>query len=139
MPTYTKDIARHDEILIDGTDVSNSFRSFGFSSEHTTEDVTGFSDTGNEETLPGRTTQSMEGEAFYTPELYAILYPLHADRTIFAVQWQPDGLIDSDRETYIGNVTINTFNPNAEVGGVRVMTATFAPADATGIVATTGS
>ena len=50
-----------------------------------------------------------------------------------------DGLVDSARETYIGNVTLNTFNPNAEVGGVRVMQCTFAPADATGIVATGGS
>jgi hypothetical protein len=136
---FTKDIARHDEIILDGTDCSNSFRSFGFSSEHTTEDVTGFSVTGNEETLPGRTTQSFEGEAFYTPELYAVLYELHANRTIFSAQWQPDGLVDSTRETYIGNVTLNSFNPTAEVGGVRVMQCTFAPADATGIVATTGS
>lgn len=133
--SYTKDIARHDAITIDGIDVSNAFRSFGFSSEHTTEDVTGFSVTGNQETLPGATTQTFEGEGFYTPELYAIVYPLHRDRTIHEVTWQPDGLVDPSREVYHGMCTINTFNPNAEVGGVRVMTMTFAPADATGIVA----
>lgn len=137
--SYTKDIARHDEIKIDGVDVSNAFRSFGFSSEHTTEDVTGFSVTGNQETLPGATTQTFEGEAFYTPELYAILYPIHRDRAIVEVSWQPDGLVDPSRETYVGNCTINTFNPNAEVGGVRVMTVTLAPADATGIVGGPGS
>jgi len=137
--SFTKDIARHDEILIDNEDCSNAFRSFGFASEHSTEDVSGFSTTGNDETLPGRTTQSFEGEAFYTPELYAILYPIHANRTTVSVQWQPDGLVDDTRETYIGNCTLNSFNPNAERGGVRVMTCTFSPADATGIVATEGS
>lgn len=137
--SYTKDISRHDAITIDGTDVSNAFRSFGFSSEHTTEDVTGFSVTGNQETLPGATTQTFEGEAFYTPEFYAIVYPLHANRTIHEVTWQPDGLVDPTREVYHGNCTINTFNPNAEVGGVRVMTMTFAPADADGIVADAAS
>jgi hypothetical protein len=136
---FTKDIARHDEILIDNEDCSNAFRSFNFSSEHTKEIVTGFSVTGNEESLPGATTQQFTGEAYYTPELYAILYPLHANRTIFPVQHQPDGLVDNTRETYIGNCTLNSFNPNAEVGGVRVMQLAFDPADATGIVATTGS
>jgi hypothetical protein len=137
--SYTKDIARHDRVTLDGVDASNAFRSFGFSSEHTTEDVTGFSVTGNQETLPGATTQTFEGEAFYTPELYQLLYPLHKNRTVFEAQWQPDGLVDPTREVYHGNVTINTFNPNAEVGGVRVMTVTFAPADADGINADAGT
>lgn len=132
--SYTKDIARHDEIYVAEVDVSNAFRQFGFSSEHTKEIVTGFSVTGNEESLPGQTSQSFTGEAFYTPELYTLLYPLHANRTVFEVTWRPDGLIDNTRETYYGNCTLNTFNPNAEVGGVRVMQCTFEPADATGIV-----
>ena len=51
---------RHDKITIDGTDVSNSFREFGFSSEHS-EDVTGFCATGNDESLPGVTTQGFTG------------------------------------------------------------------------------
>lgn len=137
--TYTKDIARHDEVKIDGTDVSNAFRSFGFSSEHTKEVVTGFSVSGNEESLPGATTQSFTGEAFYTPELYTLLYTLHANRTVVEVSWRPDGLVDNARETYYGNCTLNTWNPTAEVGGVRVMQVTFDPADATGIVSSDGT
>ena len=74
---YTKKIAKHDKITIDGTDVSNSFRTFGFSSEHTQEDVSGFSVSGIDEFLPGRTTQWFTGEAFYTEELAALVYPLH--------------------------------------------------------------
>ncbi len=134
-----KEIALHDEILADGEDVSNLFRTFGFSSEHSQEDVSGFSVTGNDEFLAGKTTQSLEGECFYTEDSYALFYPLHANRTIFPLQWQPEGLIDSGRETYYGNVQILTFNPNAERGGVRVMTMTFSAADATGIVAGAGS
>ena len=92
---YTKMIARHDKITFDGTDVSNSFREFGFSSEHSTEDVTGFSATGTVETVPGVTTQTFTGEAFYTEELGAIergfggaLHPLAALRHR-GVRWLP--------------------------------------------------
>lgn len=132
---FTKDIARHDFIQIDGTDCSNSFRSFGFASEHSDEDVSGFSATGNDETLPGSTAQAFEGEAYYTPELYAVLYSLHAGRETFEVVWQPDGLSNASREVYHGNVTLNSFNPTAQRGSVRVMTCRFPAADADGIVA----
>lgn len=137
--SYTKDIALHDEITVDGTDASNAFRTFGFSSEHTQVDASGFSVSGADENLAGRTAQSLEGEAFYTPESYALLYPLHANRTIFEIVWQPDGLIDNSREAYVGNVQLLTFNPNATRGDVRVMTCTFSAADENGIAATTGS
>jgi hypothetical protein len=73
------------------------------------------------ETLPGVTTQSFTGEAFYTEELAAIVQPLHANRTTCTVTWQPDGLVDATREIYSGSVTINTFGPANTVGGVSVM------------------
>ena len=120
--SYTKKIARHDRITIDGTDVSNSFREFGFTSEHSEEDVSGFSATGNDETLPGSTAQGFTGEAFYTEELAAIVYPLHANRTVCEIAWQPDGLVDATREIYIGNCTINTFGPRS-IGSVRIKSA----------------
>jgi hypothetical protein len=72
---YTKKIARHDKITIDGTDVSNSFKTMGRPSVDATEDVSGFSTTGNDETLPGSRAQSFTGEAFYTEELALILEP----------------------------------------------------------------
>ena len=118
---YTKKISRHDKILIDGTDVSNSFREFGFSSENTTEDVTGFSASGTTETLPGVTTQEFSGEAFYTEELGAIVQPLHANRTLATISWQPDGLVDATREIYTGECYINTFGPANTVGSVSTM------------------
>lgn len=131
---YTKEIALHDKITINSVEASNAFRTFGFSSEHTSEDVSGFSLSGTDETLAGKTAQSLSGEAFHTPESYALLYHLHRDRTIFPLVWQPEGLLDAARETFTGNVQLLTFNPNATRGSVRVMTCTFTAADATGIV-----
>jgi hypothetical protein len=130
---YTKKISRHDKITIDGTDVSNSFREFGYTSEHTEEDATGFSATGVAEVLPGITTQGFTGEAFYTEELAAIVEPLHRARTVCVITWQPDGLVDATREIYSGSVYINTFGPANTVGSVAVMPFAASPALAAGI------
>lgn len=132
---FTKDIALHDEIFVDGSDMSNAFRTFGFNSEHESVDASGFSVSGADENLAGKTVQTLEGEAFYTPESFGILYYLHANRTIFPITWQPDGLVDSSREVYSGEVQLLTFNPNATRGDVRVMTCTFSAASEAGIVA----
>jgi hypothetical protein len=131
---YTKLIARHDKILIDGVDVSNSFRQFGYSSEHSEEDVSGFSVSGNDEVLPGRTAQGFSGEAFYTEELGAIVEPLHRNRTVCTISWQPNGLIDASRETYSGECTINTFGPANTRGSVSTMPFAARAADEIGIV-----
>jgi len=130
---YTKLISRHDKITIDGTDVSNSFRQFGYSSEHSEEDVSGFSISGNDEVLPGRTAQGFSGEAFYTEELGAIVEPLHRARTVCTIAWQPDGLIDATREIYTGECTINTFGPANTRGSVSTMPFAARAADETGI------
>jgi hypothetical protein len=131
--TYTKKIAKYDKILIDGTDVSNSFRNFGYSSEHSEEDVSGFSATGTDETLPGATAQSFTGEAFYTEELASIVEPLHRNRTSCVISWQPDGLLDATREIYSGTCTINQFGPANTRGQVMVMPFTAKPATSAGI------
>jgi hypothetical protein len=130
---YTKKISRHDKITIDGTDVSNSFREFGYTSEHEEIDVTGFSATGTTETLPGVTTQAFTGEAFYTEELALIVEPLHRNRTPAVITWQPDGLVDATREIYSGTVTINTFGPADTVGSVAVMPFAARPSTSAGI------
>jgi hypothetical protein len=130
---YTKKISKHDKITIDGTDVSNSFSEFGFSSEHSTEDVSGFSASGNDETLPGSTAQGFSGTAFYTEELAAIVYPIHADREIVPITWQPDGLLDATREIYSGNCTINSFSPSDTRGSASTMPFEATAADSTGI------
>jgi hypothetical protein len=130
---YTKLISRHDKITIDGTDVSNSFNAMGRPSVHSDEDVSGFSVTGIDETLPGSTAQSFEGTAFYTEELAAIVGPLHAARTTCAITWQPDGLVDATREIYSGNCKIMEFSPSNTRGSVSTMTFRATPADSAGI------
>ncbi len=130
---YTKKIAKYDKITIDGTDVSNSFRVFGYSSEHAEVDVSGFSATGTDEFLPGATTQAFTGEAFYTEELGLIVEPLHRARTACTITWQPDGLIDATREIYSGSCYINTFGPANTRGDVMTMPFAARPATSSGI------
>lgn len=130
---YTKKIARHDKILIDDVDVSNSFSEFGYTSEHSEEDVSGFSASGIDETLPGSTAQSFTGTAFYTEELGLIIEPLHRARTICTISWQPDGLVDATREIYYGECIISTFGPSDTRGSVMTMPFAARPADSNGI------
>lgn len=131
--TYTKKIALHDSIFIDGTDMSNAFRSFGQPSERAQIDASGFSVSGRAEMLAGAVTQTFEGEAFYTAESYAILKPLFDNNTIFEVTWQPDGLVDPSREVYYGNVQMTAFGATVTRGDVEVFSVTFVAADDLGI------
>lgn len=132
--TYTKDIARHDKIVLDGVDASNMFRTFNPTDERSDEDATGFSVTGTRESLAGTREQSFEGEAFYGSEAYALLKPLYDNDDKFELQYQPNGLVDDTREVYYGIVRLRNWNPQATVGGVRTFTLNFVAADSTGIV-----
>ena len=131
--TFTKSIALHDKITIDGEDMSNAFQSFGQPNTKSQEDVSGFSVSGANETLPGAKTQSFEGNCFYTPESYAILKPLFDDDRVFELTWQPDGLVDPTREVYFGNVKMYEFGPSVTRGSVEVFPCTFMAADENGI------
>lgn len=131
--TYTKQVARHDKITIDGTDVSNAFREFGLSSEHSEEDASGFSTTGADETLPGTTAQGFTGTAFYTEELALLVWPLHTGREVVPITWQPDGLVDATREIYSGNCVIYQFGPANTRGSVSTMPFSAKAADENGI------
>lgn len=130
---YTKKISRHDKILIDDVDVSNSFREFGFTSEHSEEAAGGFSVSGVEEFLAGTTTQGFAGEAYYTEELATIVEPLHRAKTVCTISWQPDGLVDATREIYYGECQIMSFGPSNTFGSVATMPFSARPADANGI------
>jgi hypothetical protein len=125
---YTKKIARHDKITIDGTDVSNSFREFGRPSEDAQEDVSGFSASGVDEFLPGGRNQRFEGEAFYTEELALLVEPLYNTRDAdVVVTWQPDGLLDATREIYSGTGSITEFGPSNTRGSVSTFRFVFVP------------
>jgi hypothetical protein len=134
-----KEIALHDRVEIDGEDVSNLARTANFNSEHEQVDVSGFSVSGADESLAGKTVQSFEAEFFHGAQSHALLYPLHANRTIFPIEWQPQGLVEASREVLAGNAQLLTYNPNATRGSVRVITATFTAADENGLTFTGGS
>ena len=136
---YDKVIARHDRISIDGVDVSNSFREFGLSSEHSEEDVSGFSETGNDETLPGSTAQGFTGTAYYSEDLADLIYPLHAARTVVEIQWQPNGLVDATARVYYAECTINQFGPQNTRGTASTMPFSAKPATADGVQSGAGT
>lgn len=136
---FTKKVAKHDRIEIDGTDYSNAFRQFGFSSEHSVEDVSGFSVSGNDETLPGSTAQGFTGEMFYTEESAPAIWALHQGRDIVEVLFQPNGLVDATATTYYADCTINQFGPADTRGQVSVMPFSATPATEDGIQSAAGT
>lgn len=132
-PLYEKTIAKSDLITIDGTDYSNAFREFRFSSEHSTEDVSAFSETGNDETLPGRTAQGFEGEFFISSAVASAIWELHASKEVVVIEWQPNGLVDNTGPLWYGNCTINVFNPGNTRGSASTSPFSATAADADGI------
>ncbi len=136
---FTKLVALHDRIEIDNQDVSNAFREFGFSSEDSEIDVSGFSVSGVDETLQGTRAQGFSGTAFFTPEYEAIVAPIHFNREIVRVLWQPNGLIDGSATVYWGNCTINQFSPTNTRGDVSTSPFTAKTADETGIQSGAGT
>ena len=130
--TYTKQIARHDKITIDHTDVSNAFSVFGRPSTDSLEDVSGFSTTGVDEKLPGSRDQTFTGTAYYTEEFGALVEPLYKNRTAVEITWQPDGLVDATREVYVGTCTITEFSPDNTRGSASTVAFTAVP-NASGI------
>jgi hypothetical protein len=136
---YTKLISRHDRISIDGTDVSNAFREFGLTSTHSEEDASGFSVSGVDETLPGSTAQGFTGEFFMTEEIISLLFPLHSDRTVVEIQWQPNGLVNASASVFYGNCTINEFSPTDTRGSVSTSPFSATVADENGIQTAAGT
>lgn len=134
--TYTKQIALHDRISVDGVDVSNAFHSFGFTSEDATVDVSGFSVSGADETLSGSRAQGFTGDVYVTKEIEALFWPIHLNRTSVGVSWQPDGLIDNTRKSYHGLCQLRSFSPADTRGDASTFTATFTISDANGITTT---
>ena len=132
---YTKKIDSQAKVTIDGTDVSNSFSQFQLNSENTVVEAGGFNTSGIAEQLAGARTQGFTGTAFHTEELAALVYPIHTNREIVEITYQPNGLIDATREVYHGNCYINTWSPGSTFGDVATMDFAASAADVTGIVA----
>ncbi len=134
--TYTKKTALHDRITVDGVDMSNAFDTFGFTSDDQDVDVSGFSVSGVDETLSGTRAEGFTGEMFITKETEALIWPIHRDRTIVGVSWQPDGLVDNTRTTYHALCQVRTFDPSAARGQPYKTTVNFRSTDPSGITTT---
>lgn len=132
-PLYEKQIARHDLIEIDGTDYSNAFREFRLTSEHSEEDVSGYSESGVDETLPGRTAQGFEGEFFLNPTVSSAFWDMHINREVVSIFYQPNGLSDDTGPAWYGNCTINTVNQGTTRGSAATSPFSAKAADADGI------
>lgn len=119
---YTKKVARHDRIEIDGTDYSNAFNAFGFTSADTQVDASGFSVTGVDENLPGPRAQGFTGTMFVTSETLNGVFPLHNTRAIVQVYWQPDGLVTAGAPAFWADCYILEFSPADTRGDVSTTT-----------------
>jgi hypothetical protein len=133
-----KRIALKDSVEVDSVDLSNFARSVRLTSEHSREDVSGFSATGANEYLAGPTDQSVEVEffgAYGAGEVHATLYPIHQSRDIVAFQWRPDQTtaVSATNPELRGNVQIYTYNPGGTRGDVDTFTVTFNAADEDGL------
>jgi hypothetical protein len=133
---YSKKVDSHARVTIDGTDVSNSFSQIQRDSVNALVPAGGFSVSGVAEQLLGERTQGFSGTAFHTEELSAICEPIHRNRTIVEMTYQPNGLVDATREIYVGNVYISEWSPQSSFGDVATMNFQATAADETGINAT---
>lgn len=131
--TYTKRVALHDKIEIDGTDVSNAFSQFGLTSDDASVDVSGFSVSGSDETLSGTRAEGFSGQAFFTPELANLLWPIHYNRSVVEVKWQPNGLLDATEDVYYAMCQLRTFDPNNTRGSASTTPITLTVADSNGV------
>jgi hypothetical protein len=133
-----KRIALNDSVEVDSVDLSNFARTVRFASEHSREDVSGFSPTGANEYLPGPTDQSVTVEFFGsygTGEVHATLYPIHKDREIVEFKWRPDmnTAVAATNPELRGNVQLYTYGPGGTRGDVDTFEATFNAADEDGL------
>jgi len=133
-----KRIALKDFIECDHVDLSNLARSVSLSSEHEQVDVSGFSSTGADEFLAGKTTQSVTVEFFGSygsGEVHQTLFNLHKNRTIFPFKWRPDQTAgaSSTNPELRGNVQCLSYGPGATRGDADTFSVTFTAADSSGL------
>lgn len=129
-----KRIALKDYIEVDGTDISIDCKGVAFSSEHETVDVSGFNETGRDQTIPGKTIQSVTLQVFATSSTFNVLYHLHNARDVATFVHRSDMTlpVSSDNPELRGNVTINSWSPEATRGDVVAFPVTLTVGDENG-------
>jgi hypothetical protein len=123
-----KQSALRDRIEIDGTTFSaGECSSVDPEDSKDEQDASGFSVSGRDEKVSGQRTQSVTFEFFHTQETFALLYPIYDGAEIVNIEWQPDGLVDTGRETLYGPAELVSLKVGAARGDIRKMTARFVP------------
>jgi hypothetical protein len=133
-----KRVALKDLIEVDNVDLSNFARSVSYASEHEQVDVSGFSSTGADEFLAGKTTQSVTVEFFGSygsGQVHHTLFNLHKNRTVFDFAWRPDMTagVSATNPELRGSVQLLSYGPGATRGDAETFSATFSAADANGL------
>lgn len=134
----SKRIALKDSVKVDATDLSTFARSWGLTSEHAREDVSGFNATGASEYLAGITTQSVTVEffgAYGAGEVHSVLYPIHKNRTIVPLAIRPDmtAVASATNPELRGNVQVLSYGPGATRGSTDTFQVEFTAADNAGL------
>lgn len=134
----SKRVALKDRIEVDNVEIGNYCRAVSFSSEHENVDVSGFTDSGADESLAGKTVQSVTIEVFGSygsGQIHQTIYPLHRDRSVFGFKWRPDrtASVSSTNPELRGNVQALTYSPGATRGEVETFQVTMTAADSDGL------
>ena len=128
-----KQAALRDRVKIDATTFSaGEVASVEVEDSKDEQDASGFSTSGRDEVVTGNRTQAITFEIFHTEETFALLEPIYDAGTTVPIEWQPDGLVDTGRETLYGNAELVTLTVGAPRGEIRKMTCRFRPADSSG-------
>lgn len=128
-----KQAALRDRVKIDGTTFSaGEVASVDVEDSKAEQDASGFSTSGRDEAVTGNRTQAITFEIFHTEETFALLEPIYDDSTEVPIEWQPDGLVDTGRETLYGTAELVEFKVGAARGDIRKMTCRFRPATSAG-------
>jgi hypothetical protein len=135
----SKRIALNDYVEVDGVNLSTFCRSISFASEHEQVDVSGFNTTGLDETLDGKTTQSVTCEFFESHgsnEVHQVLYRLHKEKVEFDFVWRANvnAAVGATNPELRGSVRLPAWSDAVTRGDVATQTLTFVTADTSGLV-----
>lgn len=121
MANPNKRIVLHDFVEVDAVDVSYWAKAVELGSEHERVEVGGFTESGADEYLAGRTEQQVTVTFNMSPDLHAILWPIHKNREIVTFKWREDQRIpvSADNQQLEGNVQLLSYPRGAARGEVE--------------------
>lgn len=135
MANPNKRLALHDFVEVDGDDVSYWAKGVELASEHERVEVGGFTPSGRDEYLAGRTEQGVTVTFNMSPDLHNILWPIHRDRTIVTFKWRENmnAAVSADNQQLEGDVQILSYPRGAARGEVEEAAIVFTAVGDTGL------